>query len=191
VASSISAGGCSTAVVGGLSNQIINQMGTTNLVNFNGSHVSLGSAVQPYLNPSASSALLAATNQMNDFMSINSAYRTPVQQFMLYEWYLRGQCGIPAAARPGGSNHESGLALDTSSYNYWRPSLESNGWRWYGAGDVFHFDYVGPGSVDLRTAGVRAFQQLYNARTGGNLSEDGAYGPATEAAMNASPCNGW
>jgi len=144
------------------------------------------------LNPSAANALLAATNQMNDFMTINSAYRTSAQQFLLYQWYLRRQCGITAAAPPGGSNHESGLAIDTSSYNYWMTALQSNGWRWFGAGDVVHFDYVGSGSVDLRSAGVRAFQRLHNRNNPGNtISEDGAFGSATEAAMNQAPCNGY
>ena len=81
--------------------------------------------------------------------------------------------------------------MDTSFYDYWRPALEANGWRWFGAGDVVHFDYVGSGAVDLRSTGVRAFQQLYNARAGGNLAVDGVYGPNTEAAMLNSPCNGW
>jgi hypothetical protein len=112
--------------------------------------------------------------------------RTCGQQHLLYQWYLRRQCGITAAAQPvsgsidflflrfplslfsgrflarlaqicvhladcqGGSNHESGLAIDTSSYNYWMNALTSNGWRWYGSGDAVHFDYVGSGSVDLR-----------------------------------------
>jgi hypothetical protein len=95
------------------------------------------------------------------FATVNSAWRSSAQQYLLYKWYLGGGCGIQIAAKPGTSNHEAGLAIDTSYYEYWRPALESHGWQWHGSSDLVHFDYVAGGSDD-RSAGLLAFQRLWN-----------------------------
>jgi hypothetical protein len=79
---------------------------------------------------------------------------------MLYSWAQKGKCGIPLAALPGSSNHESGSAIDTSDYNGWKPALQANGFKWLGANDVVHFTYVGAGIKDLRSENLKAFQQL-------------------------------
>jgi hypothetical protein len=86
---------------------------------------------------------------------------------VLYRW--QGGCGIQIAAKPGQSNHESGLAIDVAYYDYWRSALQNNGWRWYGSGDLVHYDYVAGGS-DLRSANLKAFQRLWNRYTGNHVS---------------------
>ena len=63
-----------------------------------------------------------------------------------------------SVSTPGASNHETGLAFDTSQYNAWKATLSDHGFRWLGSSDVVHFDYVGAGAMDERGADVKAFQ---------------------------------
>lgn len=186
------AGGCSTSVVQGLTDQLIEELNCVSpnlMVNFSGSHTTLYSAVQPYLAPGASSALKNATTQANDSITISSAYRSLAQQYLLYKWYKAGQCNIQAAAVPGSSNHQSGRAIDTPYYSAWRAKLEGNGWRWYGSGDVVHFDYLSSPNVSSKS--ILAFQKLWNKNNASKLAEDSQWGPATQNAMANSPVSGF
>lgn len=125
-------------------------------------------------------------------MSINSMLRTAAQQYLLYNWYQTGRCGISLAAKAGLSNHETGTAIDIQEYSAWRTTLESNGFRWLGSSDPWHFDYVGAGSVDQRGLDVLAFQKLWNRNNPGDkIAEDGTWGPGTESRMRKSPANGF
>jgi hypothetical protein len=118
--------------------------------------------------------------------------RTVAQQYLLYAWYMAGRCSIMLAAAPGGSNHESGLALDTSQYAAWQAALEAQGFKWFGSSDVVHFDYTGGGTIDLRPIGVRGFQRLWNVNHAADtIAEDGIYGPATESRLRQSPAAGF
>jgi hypothetical protein len=87
--------------------------------------------------------------------------------------------------------------------------MSNNGWTKLGDWDPMHYDYngtpplLGPrslvgavsslvfdgggrtGGVDVRTLSVLAFQKLWNLNNANKLKEDGAYGPATEAALLA------
>ena len=188
------AGGCSTAIVAGLSKQLIaeqNCIRPNALDSFAGvSGVSIGAGVNAYLEPNAVSGLKAAVAAHGGTISINSALRTLAQQYLLYKW--QGTCGIQIAATPGNSNHETGIAIDVGDYSGWRTSLEAHGWRWYGSGDVVHYDYIGAGSVDLRADSVEAFQRLWNLNNPGDqIAEDGAWGPATEARLAKTDANGF
>ena len=189
-----SGGGCSTAIVAGLSKQLIaeqNCIRPNALDSFAGaSGVSIGAGVNAFLEPNAVSGLKAAVTAHGGSISINSALRTLAQQYLLYKW--QGTCGIQIAATPGNSNHETGIAIDVGDYSGWRTSLESHGWRWYGSGDVVHFDYIGAGSVDLRADSVQAFQRLWNLNNPGDkIAEDGAWGPSTEARLAKTDANGF
>lgn len=187
--------GCSTAVVIELSKQIADEVSCIEA----GSFVELAegpglefrsAAVLPYLTPGAVADLEAAVAAGSGVLQINSAYRTVVQQYLLYEWYLLGRCGITAAARPGRSNHESGRALDINNYNEWKPILEANGWDQSVPGDPVHFDHIA--SPDLRGLDVLAFQRLWNRNNPGDvIDEDGVYGPQTEMRMGVSPVEGF
>ncbi|MEW5851739.1 MAG: MopE-related protein [Myxococcota bacterium] len=187
--------GCSTSIVAGLSEQLIEEINCLRpdtLANYSGSGVSNGSAVWPYLQTAAKNALRQAINDRNDTISINSALRTLAQQYLLYRWYQNGQCGIGLAARPGRSRHESGLAIDTSEYSSWRATLENRGWDWYGSDDTVHFDYEGSGTVDLSGLSVKAFQRLWNRNhPNDQIDEDGLYGPQTESRLRQSPVEGF
>ena len=106
---------------------------------------------------SAASSLVAVAKSKNDYITLNSAYRSAAQQYMLYNWYSKGICGITLAAKPGTSNHEGGRAIDTSSYDYWMTAMTSHGWTHsYPSSDPVHFDYSA--SSDLASENLKAFQ---------------------------------
>ncbi len=189
------AGGCSTAIVAGLSRQLIDEINClrpNTLVSIADLNVAAGDAVWPFVQGAAKPALAAAIRQRGSRMSINSALRTLAQQFLLYRWYRQGRCGIGLAASPGHSNHESGKALDINDNAGWRGAMGNHSWRWLGASDPVHFDYVGGGAVDLSGLSVRAFQRLWNRNhPEDRIDEDGAYGPQTEARITRAPTGGF
>lgn len=184
---------CTTAAVRGLSDQIVAEMNCIKsglMTNITGFNVSLSSAAAlPYLQNPAASALSRATSGRSR-LSLNSTLRTVAQQWILYHWYQTGRCGVALAAKPGTSNHEDGLAFDTSSYSSWKSILSGYSYRWLGSSDPVHFDYVGSGGVEPK--GVLAFQRLWNKNNPGDrIGEDGVYGPQTEARIKKSPRTGF
>lgn len=194
LASAVAAGGCETGVAAGLTAQIVAQLKhngyTFELINQ--TDVKCTGSCQPYLQTVAAKGLHAATKAKGDTISLESAYRSCAQQYLLYQWYQVKKCGIQIAAVPGTSNHEGGSAIDTADYKAWKPALEANQWKWYGADDLVHFDYHGSGVVDLRAENLKAFQQLWNkANPSKTIKEDGVYGPATQNALASSPCAGF
>jgi len=110
---------CSTTAVKGLATQLVEEINCLkpgSMKRIDGvSGLALGSAVFPYLQSPAATALIAAQKVRGVTMSINSGLRTLPQQYLLYRWYQTGRCGIGLAARPGTSNHESGIAVDINS----------------------------------------------------------------------------
>lgn len=189
--------GCATSVAAGLTRQLIaelNAMGYSFTTFAGNSKVYCSGSCQPSLQSSAWTALSAAASASSSSITLNSAYRSSAQQFLLYYWRTaRTSCGYRVVATPGTSNHEGGLAIDTSSYSSWRSSLESRGWRWYGSGDPVHFDYVGSGGRGgVPRESLRAFQRLWNRNNPADrITEDGLYGSNTAARLMKAPCNGW
>ena len=185
--------GCSTSAVEGLTYQIIQEMSNGlgyKFVSLDPKYIHCSSPCVNQLQESAASALAQAAAAANDYITLNSATRSSAQQYVLYQWYRNAYCGIGLAAKPGTSNHEGGRAIDTSYYSYWTPLLAPYGWvHSYPDSDPVHFDYLA--AQDLAQENLKAFQRLYNRNEGGSLVEDGLYGPATEAALAASPCDGW
>ena len=186
---------CSTAVVNGLSQQIIDEMNLISpnaLVRFDNLNVRLGAAVWPFLQRSAQVALEKAIQERGTMMKINSAYRTIAQQLILFNHAKRGRCRITIAAPPGKSNHQSGLALDINDAQGWKPFLKRHGWHWFGSRDPVHFDYVGGGTKDIRSLAILAFQKLWNKNNPQDrILEDGIYGPQVQRCLNQSPINGF
>ena len=187
--------GCSTFILRGLSLQLIDEINRLQpgvLTSFADLDMDPLPSVFAYLQPTAKEALRRAIRDRRRTILVNSAYRTIAQQLMLYNQSLRGQCGIWAAAPPGQSNHQSGLAIDIEDHHGWRPYLEYYGWRWLGSFDPPHFDYVGWDVRDIRGTAILAFQRLWNRHNPNDrISEDGAYGPQTEARLNRSPIQGF
>jgi hypothetical protein len=184
---------CSTSVVIGLSKQIADEiscMSPTLLSRFSAStNLQITSnAVLPYLHSTAKTDLLAVAQGRT--VQVNSAFRSVVQQYLLYRWYQLGRCGITAAATPGKSNHESGRALDLANYSSLISAMGARGWSHDVPGDPVHFDHLS--SPDIRGKDVLAFQRLWNRNNPGDkISEDGAYGPQTEARLKSAPATGF
>ena len=196
VQQAVAAVGCSTSVAAPLSQQLveeINCLAPGTLSRIDGiAGVTTTSAVIPWLQTPAANDLAAAVSARGGTLPLTSALRTLPQQLMLYRWYQMGACGITLAASPGSSPHERGLAVDTGDYAAWQTALEANHWRWHGAGDLVHYDYVGGGVVDLAGRSVLAFQTLWNLNNPTDMiSADGAYGPATEARVLRAPTEGF
>jgi hypothetical protein len=165
---------CTTAAVKGLAVQLVEEIQClrpstfTKIDNMPG--LALGSAVFPYLQTKAAQALVAAQKARGTTMSINSALRTLPQQ------------------SPGTSNHEGASAVDVNDNAGWRTSMQNEGFRWLGASDPVHYDFIGGGTVDLRGLSVKAFQRLWNRNHPGDvITEDGVYGPGTASRLAQSP----
>lgn len=197
--SSSSSGTCGTAPVRKLNLQIIAEMNLiipNVLVSFEDLNISSATgAVNLYLQPGAKDALRRVIKAKgNQTLTINSAYRTVVQQHILFSWFQSNKCGIGLAARPGKSNHEDGLALDLPDpeNSTWRSELTDEDWEWIGPQDRFHFTYRGGGRDDIGDIGVKAFQRLWNKNNPTDMiTADGDFGPQTAEKMNRAPVDGF
>jgi uncharacterized protein (TIGR03382 family) len=189
--SSFVTGTCSTSVVIGLSKQIADEIGCISPTALKrltpGGKVQVtSSSVLLYLGQPAKTAI----EGISTTVQVNSAFRTVAQQYLLVQWKAAGRCGISAAAAPGRSNHESGRALDLANWSSVRTAMSNRGWSWLGSSDPVHFDHYG--SADIRGKDVLAFQRLWNRNNPNDkISEDGAYGPQTQARLRSSPATGF
>lgn len=189
VADWIANGDGSTSGVDGLSDQIILTLGNIGLVRFAHDRFKAGDNCDPYFHAEVCKRLkYLLNNNPNLSMICNSAYRSPVRQLVLREFYERGINGISAAAQVGTGNHERGLAIDLQNWEQWKPILVESGWHWQGIGDRWHFDIDIPS--DVPKIAIESYQRLANEH-GGNLAEDGVWGDATKRFMLQSPASGW
>jgi hypothetical protein len=190
-------GGCSTASVKGLSQQIIDEMQCMKPGLFvavpSEPNLSVEPQVFAYLLAPARDHLIATlAAHPGTTMTVTSMYRTIAQQYLLATWHSQGRCGISAAAPPGESNHETGLAIDVSNHSTWYSSLSGHSFHWLGSFDPVHFDYQGTGAVDQRGLDVEAFQRLWNRNHASDtIAEDGDFGPASQARLRESPASGF
>jgi uncharacterized protein (TIGR03382 family) len=191
--SSYVASSCSTATVIGLSKQIADEISCANptgLTKFTaGGNLQITSnAVLPYLSAKGKQDLMDVS--ATRVVQVNSAFRTVVQQYLLYQWYRQGRCGISIAASPGSSNHESGRAVDLANYSNLITAMANQGWSHDVPGDAVHFDHLS--SPDIRGRDVLAFQKLWNRNhPGDQIAEDGDYGPTTESRIRQAPSEGF
>jgi hypothetical protein len=141
------------------------------------------------LRPEAVEAALATARDEGDYLTITSGYRDAGMQY--YD-YLRGQRFGFLAARPGGSRHQGGQAIDVDQNRHWRQPLQDHGWLWpLGTRDAPHFEWHDL-EGDLRPESLRVFQRLWNRNTPDDLiAEDGVWGPMTEARMAVTPAEGF
>lgn len=187
---------CSTAGVRQLDLQLIKQiqhLAPDALVPFAHLNVSIGSGCHAYLQAPAARALeLALLERPGHRLVVNSAYRTIVQQTILWNHCQHRRCGITAAAKPGSSNHNTGLAIDVDDYAGWKKALESHNYDWIGSFDFPHYDYRGGGVRDLRSLSVLAFQQLWNFNyPKQRLVEDSTWGAKVNNAILSTSIDGF
>lgn len=187
---------CSTAGLKALDLQLIRQVQTLApdaLVSFSHLNVSTGGGCHAYLQASAVRSLeLALANRPSVRMKVNSAYRTLAQQCVLYNHYQHHRCGITAAAMPGSSNHNTGLAIDIEDAQGWRPYLEKHSWDWLGSFDAMHLDYKDGRSRDLKSLSILAFQQLWNFNySDKKMLEDGVWGTKTHQCLLSTSIEGF
>jgi N-acetylmuramoyl-L-alanine amidase len=188
-----------TGLVSGLNQQIItvfNQLAPNSLVRFDDLQVNVtGDQINPLMQAAAKESLRIAIRERGISLLVNSAYRTVVQQYILRQQFERGLFGITAAAVPGSSNHESGLALDVEDPDGWQPFFQRHNWIRLGRDfDFPHYDYIFPGAtrLDLGRVGVIAFQRLWNQfNSSDRITEDGEYGSQTETRLANSPIDGF
>jgi N-acetylmuramoyl-L-alanine amidase len=187
---------CDTGLAKGLSDQVIAKLNrmvkSPILVKVEHRLIDIESdAVNPYLQPKAVKSLIAAVEDSGKVIIINSMFRTIVQQHIIRKQYDLGLCGITAAALPGRSNHEKGLAIDIEDPYSWQYSLESNSWIKLGVWDDMHYDYW-DGRQDIPKLQCYAFQQLWNQYNPSELiAVDGLYGAITARCIDRSPIDGW
>ena len=144
-------------------------------------------AVLPYIAAETADALRDASRM--EGLQINSGLRSVAQQYLLKKWQRAGRCGISAAASPGRSNHETGRAVDLSNSSSARAEMRSEGFTTL-RNDPPHFDHLA--SPDLRSVNVEAFQRLWNRNHPEDMiSDDGIFGPDTEARLSRSPSGGF
>ena len=185
--------GCSTGQIQGLSVQLLERLLNRGfLVKID--HpliVCEGSHNNPYLQPKAYELLVRAVVKRGKELHINSCLRTVMQQYMLRRQYELGICGIRAAARPGQSNHQSGMAIDIRNPYDWKPYLEPYDWKWLGSWDQWHFDFRRVGRK-LGQLQIKEFQKLWNEYNPlEKLKTDGIWGRKTQSAVERSPAQGF
>lgn len=187
--------GCSTGQIQGLSLQVLEKIIADNsnvLTRINHPLIICeGSQNNPYLQTNAYKDLVKVVEKRGIPLHINSCLRTVMQQHMLHQQYLQGICGISAAAPPGLSNHNDGLAIDIQDPESWKSVMSQHNWKWLGDWDRWHFDYTG-GGVDLGKLQVKAFQELWNEfHPEKKITVDGIWGDTTASKVNISPAQGF
>jgi N-acetylmuramoyl-L-alanine amidase len=189
-------GACDTGLTRGLSLQLIaklNRMVSSPLlVELKHPLIDVqGDQINPFLQPAAAAALIRAVESQGKKLLINSCLRTTVQQHIIRTQYEQGLCGITAAALPGSSNHEHGLALDIQDPWDWKDALEAQGWAKLGSWDDMHYDFW-DGRGDIAKLQISAFQQLWNQFNPSEpIAIDGGYGAITAEKIQRSPVDGW
>jgi N-acetylmuramoyl-L-alanine amidase len=189
-------GSCNTGLARGLSLQLIAKMNrmvkTPLLVEVKHKLIDTGSSsVNPFLQPQAAAALIKAVEARGETLVINSCLRTTVQQHIIRTQFEQGLCGITAAALPGRSNHEQGLAIDIQEPGSWQLAMEVAGWSKLGAWDNMHYD-LWSGRSDIAKIQISAVQMIWNQYNPKDIvSVDGTYGPTTSRCINEMPVDGY
>lgn len=177
--------GCSTQGAEILSQQLIDQMlcfTADKVTRVEHANITLQSdRVHPYVSPIAANALYSVAGSRA--ITINSAYRTIADQYM-----LNASCRV--AAQPGRSNHETGRAIDVQYSSALNTALVRAGFLHpFPRTDRVHYEF---GGTDLRAYSTLAFQRLWNANHPDDLLvEDGIPTPAVIERLAQSPAEGF
>lgn len=186
---------CETSSVLGLTKQIANELTTMGVAfaQISGPFISCTGGCSGFIQKSALTSLQSVTTKAGRTIGLSSAWRSAAQQHLLYQFKAQGKCGqTNPVATPGTSNHEGGVAIDVPDWSNWKTNLINGGWNYpLPTTDKVHFEY-GTGARTYAQQNLIAFQRLYNRyNPTSKIAEDGIYGPATAAAFNKAPCNGF
>ena len=111
------------------------------LVTVDGNPVEIGTA-------NAFLTMAQAANGAGIELRINSGFRTMAEQQYLYNCYLTKKCNSGnLAAKPGYSNHQSGLALDLTTSSWLAKNASKYGFIRTVPSEDWHYEYTG-GSKD-------------------------------------------
>ena len=178
----ISKGSGNTTGVDRISDLILSRIDKSSLVYVTHPRFDAGENCDPYFQPKVAQAIYNALDLApNWVMTCNSAFRTPIRQFVLRQYFERGLGGITAAAMPGrGGAHVIGCAMDLQNWQLWKNFLIKQGWKWLGMSDAVHFEIRVVSGLEV--AAIKITQQIINQETGSNLVVDGLWGDKTTAA---------
>lgn len=146
--------------------------------------------------PEVLHALRTAAASIDDFITINAAYRDVAMQYFS-RWRTENCDANFPAAIPGRSNHQGGRAIDVQSFNYWWDILLEHGFEHPLPNDRPHFEFKSTSqfrqeSEELKALSILAFQVLWNKNHPNDLiDEDGLYGPQTKQRLGSSPIEGF
>jgi hypothetical protein len=193
---------CSTNVVRGLSEQLVEELACLHRTPFaridSVPNLQLTPEVLPFLQKPVADSLKSAAAAYGRPMRVTSALRTVAQQFVLADWASRHVCNVYDAAKVGNSGHEEGLAVDVSmrataaANRAVRANLVRKGFVWQGAGDRVHFTYDAAGD-DLKGLSILAFQRLWNRNNpSAPIPETGIYADGvTPSKLERAPAAGF
>ena len=85
-----------------------------------------------------------AADEAGVYLALNSGFRTNAEQQYLYDCYLSGNCNDGnLAARPGYSNHQSGVAVDLTTSAWLAENAGRFGFRRTVPSESWHYEYSG------------------------------------------------
>lgn len=149
----------------------------------------------PLLQPQAKKSLERAILKRMKKLVVNSAYRSITSQKLLSVYADKGKCGVGLAARPGKSNHQTGLAIDIEDSIGWAPYLKAEGWRGDSLDPIhFYFDVLESDTQTLNISklSIESFQQLWNLNNPSDkISVNGIYDSETDTRLSQSPIEGF
>jgi len=85
-----------------------------------------------------------AAHEAGVYLAINSGFRTMSEQQYFYNCYKTGKCNNGnLAAKPGYSNHQSGLALDLTTSSWLAKNAGKYGFIRTVPSEAWHYEYTG------------------------------------------------
>ena len=85
-----------------------------------------------------------AAHEAGVYLAITSGFRTMAEQKYLYNCYLTGSCNNGnLAAKPGYSNHQSGIALDLTTSGWLAKNAGKYGFVRTVPSEDWHYEYTG------------------------------------------------
>ncbi|MBN8611433.1 MAG: VCBS repeat-containing protein, partial [Deltaproteobacteria bacterium] len=156
-------------------------------------HVRVNSYYASTVIPLATPGAVAALGRVGATLSVNSGFRSVVQQYVMGH---RAGCLTGLAPPPGGT-HANGCAVDLYNWGDVIGAMQRAGFRHWGSSDRVHFGLVGcpgeRGTPDVVSRhDVEAFQILWNANhPRDRIPVNGAWDGTTQDRMNRSPIGGF